>query len=400
MARNDDQDLCYIVNEVYPMIEKKVTPSLIQGYKRLMSKFIEDRATSLYDTLPCDRIVFGTKDSDAIFKLFDIDRKDIKESINKTYFGKMKAFNPDEARDETTILLLCIVRFFVVNRKKYEKELELSLIHMCFSGKFYPVIHWNSYRKFTPAKYRHIMEYVVNTKLSQKFDLVRLGSVIKAILSLAYTWVDTYEEDKFKDFDDEDIPYLIQQLHSRISSFTQNIAEVYYESYANKDEYMSYDSDNFSEDSYRLADNDSFKAERAVEKAMDVIVSRGVDVSIATMASADKIKVQELRSIIESLISDRTKLTEIKELIRILVVEYMHVSTDKDIGSISFISHSLSSKPNTKNPSIIRQKELLESWLDENSSNYRKRKSRIATKLAYNKAVLSYFVLVIHKANK
>lgn len=400
MPKTDSIEGTYILNEVYPMIESKMDSSTISSYKRLIGQFIQSRSESLYDTAPCDRIPFTKTDEDNVFNLFKINPKDITDSVSNTFYGKIQAFNKLAlpAKDECTLTLLCIVRYFLLNKKKYEKELEMSLIHLCFSGKYYPIIHWESYKTFTPAKYRHIMDYAVS-QLSQKFNLVKYGSVLKAVLSTAYTWLETYEDDRFKTFDDEDVVYLVQQLNSRLRSFMQEIAEVYYKAYDNKD-YISYDSDDMSEDGYRLADNDSFKAERAVEKAIDKIVSSGVDMEAATKASRGRIKVNELRSIIDTLTSDKKYLVEIKELIRLLVVEYMHNSTDKDIGTINFVTTSTSSKPNTKNPNIIRIKELLESWLDDSSPNYRKRKSRTATKLAYNKSVLIYFTLVTYKANR
>ena len=95
-----------------------------------------------------------------------------------------------------------------------------------------------------------------------------------------------------------------------------------------------------------------------------------------------------------------TNLPTIKELLRIIVTEYMRESKDKDVRSMEFVSKSIVSKPNTKNKNIIRQKEIIESWLDENSPQYRKRKSRAATKTSYYKSVLTYYVLLINKANK
>ena len=75
-------------------------------------------------------------------------------------------------------------------------------------------------------------------------------------------------------------------------------------------------------------------------------------------------------------------------------------SKDKDVASIEFVSKSITSKPNTKNKNILRQKEIIENWLDENSAQYRKRKSRESTKSSYYKSILTYYVLQMNKANK
>ena len=118
------------------------------------------------------------------------------------------------------------------------------------------------------------------------------------------------------------------------------------------------------------------------------------------MASDNNVKITEVQSIIESIQSDPNNIPVIKELLRIIVSEYMASSKNKDIGTVDFVSKSIAAKPNTKNKNIIRQKEIIETWLDENSPQYRKRKSRTATKSSYYKSVLTYYVLLLNKANR
>ena len=44
--------------------------------------------------------------------------------------------------------------------------------------------------------------------------------------------------------------------------------------------------------------------------------------------------------------------------------------------------------------------DCINTWLEDNSAGYRRRKNRIATQNSYYKAVLEYVVLLINKANK
>ena len=53
-----------------------------------------------------------------------------------------------------------------------------------------------------------------------------------------------------------------------------------------------------------------------------------------------------------------------------------------------------------KNKNIIRLKEIVEGFLDENSPGYRKRKSRAATKSSYTKSLIKYYALTIYISNK
>lgn len=385
-----------LLSKLYPKIETKTKTNLTK-LKQVIAKFIEVRGPQLYDIGPFDRIPFGGDDIENFFKALGITEREITEILSHTYYYPVANFNPRAAKDEFTVTVLTIIRYLYL--KKMTKETELFMIYLAFSGKFYPSIHYGSYKVVPPSEYRHVMEYVINNRLSNKFDIKREGSVFGAIKSICNTWLETYD-DKLKRYEDEDVVYLIQQLHNRIKSFMINIAEVYYEVYDNKNIYMTYDSDNLSDDDYHVADNDSLLIERCVEKTMNNLNNASIDYRICKMASDSNVKTDEVKGIMELVLNDTENIIEVKELIRLIVTEYMVNSKSKDIRDIDFISKSITPKPNSKNPNIIRQREIIEGWLDDKSPAYRKRKSREATKSSYHKSVMTYIVLLIHNANK
>jgi len=385
-----------ILKGIYPIISSSLSKNTTK-FKKLIARFIEKRSTELFDTAPCSRIPFLKDDVDEFYKTLNIKESDIEKELAKTYYWNIANFNPRAAKDPVSVALLNCVRYFFI--KKDKKNTELAMIYLAFSGKFYPSIHYGSYQIATPEKNRYVMDYVINEKLTNKFDIKREGSVFGAVKSIANTWLTTYD-DKLQSFTDEDVVYLIQQLHNRIRSFTVNIAKVFYDVYANKDNYFTYNSDSLDEDNYHIADNDSLKIERLVENTMSYISSNGVDYRICKMASDSNVKTDELKEIIEAIISDNINLSEAKELIRLIITQYFIESKNKDVRDINFINKSVAAKPNTKDKNILRQKEIIENWLENNSTAYRRRKSRIATKNSYFKSVLMYFVLLIHISNK
>ena len=193
---------------------------------------------------------------------------------------------------------------------------------------------------------------------------------------------------------------MIQQLHGRIKSFLGNIATMYYKAYENRDQYLTYGSDSDDENSFRISDSDSLLAERCVENAMNYVTSKGVDYKLCSMAADKNVHVDEVKSIIESIQDDKPPPPPLRELFSITISLYFAESKEKDVRSMDFVTKSISAKPNTKNKDIIRQKQIIETWLDENSPQYRKRRSRPDTKSSYNKSILIYYVLVINYANK
>lgn len=365
--------------------------------KNCIDKFINERNKFIFDTCPCDRIYYTEADAEMMFSAIGIDKETVQKYLKDTYYFAMAAFNPRAAKDELTVLMMCAIRYYYIVKKDMKMR-DLCMIYLAFSGKFYPSLHYSSYPKVQPSEYRHVMEYVVNNMLSDKFYLKTEGTVFGAIKKFGVTWLEAYKSE-FTSFADEEIVYLIQQLHNRIKTFMKNVATLYYEAYENKD-YMTYDSDSFEQGDFHLADSDSLKAERYIEKAMNKINTSSVEYKYCKMCSDANVKTEEIRSIIETILQKQEYNLEVKELIRLIVYTFFEHNESKDVTDIRFISYTIAPKPNTTDKHLIKIKTLVESWLDNESLNYRKRKNREATKNSYYRSILLYFVLVIHNSNK
>lgn len=385
-----------ILKGIYPKVSTAVKTNLIK-YKNNIGKFINVRHNELYDNGPYTRIYWTAEDTKSFYECLKLDEKVIANELTKTYYASIASFNPRCAKDPFTVAQLMCIRYFYLNKMK--KELDLAIIYLCFSGSFYPSIHYGSFPVAQPQEYRHVMEYVINNELSQKFNLKKEGSLVGAIKAIADTWLNSYD-DLLKSCSDADCVYLLQQLHNRIKSVIINIAQLYYKVYDNKDTYFAYDSDNYDDEDFRIADNDSLKAERYAQAAMNYITTKGVNYKFCKMSADSLVKTDELKAIIESIQSDRTNIPLIKEFISLTIVDFMTSSQVKEVTGVDYLSHTISSKPNAKDKNILRQKEIIVKLLDENSTDYRRRKSRLATANSYIRAVISYYALCVNQANK
>lgn len=383
-----------ILTELYPKVEKSLKTNQSK-WKKLMSEFFQTRSTSLYDIAPMDRIYFGAEDEQRLFDTLKISKEEVRETLQKTYYyDEIKNQYHSLVKDEHVILSLTIIRYFFMKNDK--TNLELAALYLAFTGKIYASAHTRSF-KFAPTNYRHIMEYAVNN-MSNKFDLVKEGSVIGAVRSQTSTWITTYK-DRFKDYTDEDVSYLIQQLDSRISKFIINVAKEFYKAFENRD-YITYDSDNASSDDYHLADSDSLKLERSIEKSLNRLETSTTEFKLCKISSDNNVKTDELVSIIDSIMSNAENFPLVKELIRNICTYYFAEGKTKDVTDINFITFSITAKPNSKNELYLRNKEIIEQLLVKNSSKYTIRSKRLATKISYNNSILKYFVWLIHEANK
>ena len=183
----------------------------------------------------------------------------------------------------------------------------------------------------------------------------------------------------------------------------KNIASIYYEAYANK-EFITYDKDSLPEEegvgNYHLTSNDSFRLQQYVENTMIKLNSSQIDYGICKRCADANVKTEEVRSIFEAIFNNRENLDMIREYVVGMIASYLSTATNKDVVSTAFYKHAISAKPNTKDPLLIRMKEIVETLLDDNSVAYRKRKHRAPTKASYYRAFATYFALTIINANK
>ena len=391
MAIKYDANTSAIKNKLWPLVKASLDKdSVKRNYKRLLNDFVSYRSEDLYDNIPCSRLVCSDVEMDKLFDVLNISKATVASIIKETYYGNITNFTPLSAKHEFTITMMCVIRYFLEG--KMQKDLELAIIHLSFSGKFYPSLHYRSYPKVPPV--RHVMEYVVNNKLSKKFDLTTQGSVLGAVKSIGTTWIDSYK-DKFKSFTDEDIVYVIQQLYSRIGSFIKNIATEYYDAYEDRDSFIVYSSDSLDSDNFHLADSNTLRVGKYTESVINAINTNGVDYKICKMCSNSDITPNECKAVMESIISNRENIPEMKELISTMISLYF-ASGEQDLTDIKFITYTISPKPNAKQKEIVRLKEIIEEWLCESGTAYMRRRSRTATRNSYERCVRMYFAIVIH----
>ncbi len=382
-----------ILKEIYPTVSAKLKTNS-NKYKQCVGRFINTRADVLYANAPYTKMYFAEDDIADYYKSTGIDRKIVGAGINNTYYYPIKAFNPRYAKDDFVVSMICTIRHYLLAKDK--KNLELSLIYLAASGKYYTSIFSRSFPNFDPAP--HVMEMVVTHECSNKFDIVREGNIIGTLRSIATTWLETYD-DLFKRFTDADCVYLIQQLHNRIGSFMNNIAELYYKAVENGGAYITYDSDNVSEDSFRLAESDSFLLEKIVVATINRINNKGLDFRICKLAANTTVMVNELKGILDSVFNNSDSIPIIIELVTLIVANYFTYTSDKKktVQTADFITYTITPKPNTKDENLLRQKDVLVVLLMANSESFNRRRNRVATEQAYFKSILVYFALLIQE---
>lgn len=395
-----EDDTYVIIDNLYPIVAKSLETNTSK-LKNAIFEFINNNTDQLYASAPYDIIYFSQKDEDNIFKALDINKADVIEILKDSFFWKL-AYKPEAAKEPYVEILICAIRYFI--KKGNTQMAELTSIFLAFSGKFYASIYSGViFTKASPSKYRAVMDYVINNLLTDKFSIKTEKNVFGAVKLLCDTWIKTYKDILVGHSTDDEIgKKLIQQLRERIRSFLAKIAKVYYKAYADKN-YLNYETDNVDTENtkeFRITDNDSLKATRYTENTMNYLTTNEVSLKICTTARNQDIKATELKDIIDSIISNKDNFDSLYRAINIIICDFIRNYPDKSIGGVDFIYHTLKAKPNTKDKYIIELYSIINNWLDENSPNYRKRKSRVATAINYRKAVLAYLAFAVNYASK
>ena len=381
-----------VIDKIYPLVDASLKTK-VPALKACIERFIHSRQQSLYDYAPVDRIFFKKSDVNDFFNSINVSLKEVTNILPELYYWKDNELQA--CKDEFSLTAFMALRYLIKEKKDF-KIIELMGVYIAFSGKFYATCHYQLWNHYTPK--REVMDYVINYMLSQKYDLIREKSVFGAIRSLVDTWLEKYSDELASDITDERLCYLIHQLHNRVFAFLKNIASAYYEAY-NKKLYLNKESDNYDQENYRLANNNSTIISAITEKTMTYFTSTQIDINVCKMSADSGVDPYEIKAIFENILNSNQRLDELRTVINILLVDYCNKYPDsKELTGIEFIANSISMKPNTKDKNIIEMKNIILGWLNT-SDRYNHIKTQ-ATKNNYYKAILKYIAIIVNKANK
>lgn len=379
-----------ILTKVFPIVDKAYKENK-NNIKKCISNYITSRYEPLYAPTPYDRLAFN--DFDNFWKAIKLNEKYIEAQMNNAYFMSIDNFNPRSAKSPFVAAMISCIRSAL--KENDSKSSEILAIYLAFSGQFYPSIHAGSW-KYLPNK--EVLEYVVNNKLSNKYDLKKVGNVFGAIRNICITWLSTYKSRiTSSDFDDEMYTIVVQQLHDRIKSFIKNIAKLYYD---NKDNYFNYARDNMDPEDYHLRDTNSTLAEKYTSMAVTYMTTRDVNYKFCGMVADENVKKDEIKSIMSSIFHNKDNIEDLRLIVNIIITSFMREYPDEPIHSAKFLTFSMAAKPNTKDKDLIKVRETIVKWLNENSVDYVRRKSRQPTATSYYKCVLKMICLCINDAIK
>ena len=373
-----------VYDAIYPNIEKYFK-SHSNAFQLDIRKYIDKNNETLFASGPTYRLYFTDDERDRIYsyigmRKFQIEKiiKDDKRVEKSWYF-----FRP--------FYVVCTLLIKYYKDNKMQKQMENTILYMALS--IYSGRHAISF-KYPPNE--NIMNYTINN-LSNKYKIKQYGNLIESIKDTALVNYNTYAE-YVEVATDVLINTFIMALHTRIAGYLNKIAEEYYKN-QQEGNYLNLEQDDYSDENFKIADNDSFVIDRVSTAVTSKILSKGIDYRIVKLsANMSQVSVNGLQKSLQDIVN--TKNQDINKLITLILQIYLSEegNTAKSIGSKKFIDHCLQIyvKSNTNDKLIIDMKDILDKWLTECSPMYVKT-NRVATKNNLRKACFLYFVLSIEQ---
>ena len=379
-----------LVQELYPTVSANLSnPNNVNDLSFAIAKYIDRNSQILYDIGIAKKIVFLESDKNAIYDACGLTKEAIRQAIKKSPYIKTSWKILNEPLNTAAVLA---IRYFTIQNNA--GMVQNLLIY--YSMYFYASLH-HKYLKFDANE--NIMEYTINN-LSNKFKIKQLGSLFETIKHIVMTSHETYKQDLIRG-EDGDLAKYVSSIKVRLNDFMKNVTNEYMKNHKEK-RFMNFDSDDYSEDNFHIADNTSYAIKRLTETSLMRLMTYGADMQMAKLAAnLSQVSQNEIRNVIINLTDDDSdKIMRLTELILQLYLVDGANRVEEVRGKKFLITcMEIYKKSNTNDKNILEIKQILDEWLKKYSPKYRQT-NREATLSNFRRSIFIYFVLHIQQSSR
>ena len=377
-------------------------------FKRGIDKFLADNIYKLNVLGPLKRVAFPQSKINELIACLGLTIKEI-EDVKKD-IKKSASFRTDYVDLTLYIPLALATRFFLICEKNAEKSHNNSdvkeskdNIRRCvyYTGvPVYALLQQKYFKKCEPNE--ACMSYAISNMI-EKNRIRQTGSMLDTVFITTNDCLDFYRERLIEGKDESIIKYL-NDVRTRLNSIMRNISNAYYDAF-DQGKYIKSEKDDLSDDSFYEHDSNSQFIDRATNKVVQTLITNGPDMKLIEIAAKNNyISVSDLRNYMVSICNDK-HMDELREVIEYLMILFFNSEQSKDysvrdIGNDKFLLFALSiyKKSNTKDPHVLRIKEILDKWLTD--LKVYERTGTISTLNNNRRAIYMFIVMEIIKLNK
>ena len=381
-----------LVTDLYPKIESALkNPDKVKIYKSNIDKYMARNISSYSSAGPSTRPTLSPSDYTNFYDIFGLTEKEIKLTLKKIKGNggeSGKYFN-----NPYNVTIVLTLRYFGI--EKNEEMINAGLMYL--NTSMYQYMFHKYYPTFVPNE--SVMAYTL-ANLSQKFKIKKFGTILATITDITRTCYDTHKS-RIEQGSDLNLAKFINDVASRMNSFMRKLANEYNENYKEQ-RYLQSEKDDYSDESFYEADNDSFAIDRISNKVLTNLVVNGPDRKLVELAAKNSsVSVNMLQTAIMTLVTENNR-EDIKTIIGCLLALYLNDNPDphaslKDVGTNKFYVYCIRiyRQSNTNNKNIITIKNILDKWIDD--IDLKKKVSTVASLGNYRKAIFTFFIFTIEK---
>lgn len=375
-------------DNIYPIIDGalKTNSHAIIEIQNVVSEYLDRNMNKLSTSGPIYRTLFLDNDKNAVFKATGTSPELVNRVIKESAYIKNHWRNIASPFNVVMALLISWAK-----RNKNNDFAMFLLMYLVLS--MYPSLH-SKYFPYEPNP--QIMDYTINN-LSNKYKIKQQGTVWNALLDTAVVCDKTYSQNIIR-ATDKDITDYIEAMKTRLNALLKKIKNEFTKNYNDKN-IIGVEKDNEDKENYSSAESNSYAVERLANSISLKLAINGIDPKIIQIAAKlNDVAVNDLRTTVNQLVSDKENSKDIKKLIGDILLLFL-TETRNSIGEIrsnKFILECLKiyKKSNTGNKIIIEIKKYLDKWLAKYSERY-KASNRTATLNSFRRALFTYFVFTI-----
>lgn len=377
-----------LVDNIYPVIKGTLeqNPKNIKALKEAVAVYLDANMAKLSSAGPTYRTLFAEEDKRVLF----VNTATSPELVNRVL--PMSSYIKKHWRN--IVMPFNVVCALTITYAKRTNNVELAqymLMYLVLS--MYPSLHAKYFKYGVNPQ---IMDYTINN-MSKKFKIKNLGTIWNTLLDTAMVCDKTYTKNIIR-ANDKDITDYIESLKTRLNALLKKIKSEFTKNYNDKN-LMGIEKDNEDSENFSRAESNSYIIERLANSIALKLSINGPDMKIVQIcANLNAVAVNDMRSAVNNLISDKENAREIRKVISDILSIYLSFDSNSaiEIHSNKFILECLRiyKKSNTTNKSIIEIKKMLDIWLRRYSDRYKK-SNRVATLNSFRKALYTFFVFTI-----
>ena len=396
-------DSVVLRTKLYPLVEKALSKKENQKtYKEIIDRYMANNVSSYSTIGPSTKPVRAQSDVKQFVECLGLTEQLIRDTLSSiegnnpgwktNRDGSITASSWSNFNTPYNIGIVLSIRCFA--KAHNEEGLNNGLLYL--ATNIYQFM-FGKYYQYPPNE--AVMAYTV-ANLSQRFKLKKSGTILAAIMDITQTCYNTHKS-RIARGTDVDILKFINDATSRINSFMKKLRNEFGENIKN-DNYLQSEHDDYSDEHFYEADNDSFAIDRITNKVLTNLVVNGPDRRLVELAALNsKVSVNILQTSVLTLISEDNR-EEIKQMIERLLSLYLTDNEDpeasiKNVATDKFYVYCirLYRQSNTNNKNIIEIKKILDKWVVD--LDLRHKVSTVGTLGNYRKAIFVFFIFTIEK---